>query len=73
MSSTEAREQGLIPDSSDKNFQAFRYHGIKLYKHAIANRWTVDELIAIIKLIKSTDLNSKIPTLFCTSVGHPPL
>ncbi len=28
---------------------------MKLYKHAMAHKWTVDELIFTIKLIKSTD------------------
>jgi hypothetical protein len=28
---------------------------MKLYKHAISYKWTVDELISTIKLIKSTD------------------
>jgi hypothetical protein len=28
---------------------------MKLYKHAIAYKWTAEELIATIKLIKSTD------------------
>ena len=55
MSVSEARDQGLIPEASDETLQAFSYSEMKLYKHAISYKWTVDELIATIKLIKSTD------------------
>ena len=55
MSVSEARDRGLIPEASDETLQAFSYSEMKLYKHAISYKWTVDELIATIKLIKSTD------------------
>ncbi len=53
---TEARERGLIPEASDETLQAFSFSEMKLYKHATKYRWTQDELIATINLIKSTDL-----------------
>jgi hypothetical protein len=52
---TEARERGLIPEASDETLQAFSFSEMKLYKHATKYRWTQDELIATINLIKSTD------------------
>ena len=55
MSGTDARDRGLIPEASDETLQAFSYSEMKLYKHAITYKWTVDELISTIKLIKSTD------------------
>jgi hypothetical protein len=51
----EARERGLIPEASDETLQAFSFSEMKLYKHATKYRWTQDELIATINLIKSTD------------------
>jgi hypothetical protein len=55
LSVRDAREKGLIPEASDETLRAFSYSEMKLYKHAISYKWTVDELIATIKLIKSTD------------------
>jgi hypothetical protein len=55
MSFAEATARGCIPEASDETLQAFTYSEMKLYKHAISYKWTVDELISTIKLIKSTD------------------
>ena len=52
---TEARERGLIPEASEDTLRAFSSTEMKLYKHATHYKWTVDELIATINLIKSTD------------------
>jgi hypothetical protein len=52
---TEARERGLIPKASEQTLQAFSSTEMKLYKHATNYKWTIDELIATINLIKSTD------------------
>ena len=52
---TVARERGAIPEASHEALQAFSFSEMKLYKHAIAYKWTAEELIATIKLIKSTD------------------
>ena len=43
-------------DSDIPDQQSLSYSEMKLYKHAITYKWTVDELmISTIKLIKSTD------------------
>jgi hypothetical protein len=55
MSFAEATARGCIPEASDETLQAFTYSEMKLYTHAISYKWTVDELISTIKLIKSTD------------------
>ncbi len=59
LSAAEAREQGHIPElgpeASEETLRAFSYSEMKLYKHAMTYKWTVDELISTIKLIKSTD------------------
>jgi hypothetical protein len=52
---TVARERGVIPEASNKALQAFSFSEMKLYKHAIVYKWTSEEFIATIKLIKSTD------------------
>jgi hypothetical protein len=52
---TEARERGFIPEASDETLQAFSSSEMKLYKHATKYKWTQDELIATINMIKSTD------------------
>ena len=52
---TEARERRLIPEASEDTLRAFSSTEMKLYKHATHYKWTVDELIATINLIKSTD------------------
>ena len=53
---TVARERGVIPEASNETLQAFSFSEMKLYKHAIAYKWTAEALTATIKLIKSTDL-----------------
>ncbi len=52
---TVARERGVIPEASNETLQAFSFSEMKLYKHAIAYKWTSQELTATNKLIKSTD------------------
>ncbi len=52
LSITDAGERGLIPEASDKTLQALSYSEMKPYKHAIAHKWTVGELISTIKLSK---------------------
>ncbi len=52
---TVATERGVIPEALNETLQAFSFSEMKLYKHAIAYKWTADELTATIKLIKSTD------------------
>jgi hypothetical protein len=52
---TVARERCVIPEALNETLQAFSFSEMKLYKHAIAYKWTAEELIATIKLIKSTD------------------
>ncbi len=53
---TVARDRGVIPEASNEALQAFSFSEMKLYKYAIAYKWTAEELIATIKLIKSTDI-----------------
>ncbi len=60
MTVTDARDQGLIPEASDETLQAFSCSEMKLYQNAISYKWTVDELIATIKLIKSTDFKVEV-------------
>ena len=60
LSAAEVREQGLIPEASDETLRAFSYSEMKLYKHAMTYKWTVYELMATIKLIKSTDFKVEI-------------
>ena len=52
---TVARERGAIPEASHEALEAFSFSEMKLYKHAITYKWTAEELIATIKLIKPTD------------------
>jgi hypothetical protein len=47
----EARAQSLIPEAFEETLQAFSCSEMKLYQHATAYKWTVDELIATIYLI----------------------
>jgi hypothetical protein len=42
----ETRERGLIPKASEETLRAVVSSEMKLYKHATAYKWTVDELIA---------------------------
>jgi hypothetical protein len=55
VSSTQATELGLIPDASNETLRAFSYSEMKLCKYAMTYKWTVEEFIDTIKLIKSTD------------------
>ncbi len=52
---TYARERGFIPKADRAILEAFSASEIKLYKHATKYKWTVDELVDTIKLIKSAD------------------
>jgi hypothetical protein len=51
----EQGHQGVIPEPSNEALQAFSFSEMKLYKHAIMYKWTTEELITTIMLIKSTD------------------
>ena len=55
----EARDKGLIPRVDTAKFQAFSASEMKLYKHATTYKWTTDELLAAIKLIRSADFKMK--------------
>jgi hypothetical protein len=48
-------ERSLIPEASEETRQAFIASEMNLYKHATVYKWTVDELIATIILIKSAE------------------
>jgi hypothetical protein len=50
-----AKEMGVIPEADDETLRAFSPSEMKLYRHATDHKWTVDELISTIKLIKSAD------------------
>ena len=43
---TVARERGVIPEASNETLEAFSFSEMKLYKHAIAYKWTAEELTA---------------------------
>jgi hypothetical protein len=51
----ETRERGFIPKASEEKLRAVSSSQMKVYKHATAYKWTFDDLIAIINLIKSAD------------------
>ncbi len=51
----EQGRQGVIPEASNETLQAFSFSEMKMYKHAIAYKWTAEELFTTIMLIKSTD------------------
>ena len=55
MAGTEAKDRGLIPEATYDTLAAFSFSEMKLYKHAMTYKWTADELINTIRLIKSTD------------------
>ena len=57
MSFRAARTKGLVPEASEETLRAFSTSEMKLYKHATSHKWTADELISTIKLIKSVDFN----------------
>jgi hypothetical protein len=48
-------DASFIPEASDETLKAFSFSEMKLYKHATKYKWTQDELISTINLIKSTD------------------
>ncbi len=52
---SDAWENGLIPKPDTAILEAFSVSEMKLYKHATKYRWTIDELVDTIKLIKSAD------------------
>jgi hypothetical protein len=52
-----AREKGLIPEADEETLRAFTPSEMKLYRHATDHKWTVDELVSTIKLIKSADFS----------------
>ena len=51
----QARSKGLVPKASEETLRAFSVSEMKLYKHATTHKWTADELISTIKLIKSVN------------------
>ena len=55
LSASEARSKGLVPEASEGTLRAFSISEMKLYKHATTHKWTADELISTIKLIKSVN------------------
>ena len=55
MTAAAAKEKGVIPEADEETLQAFSPSEMKLYRHATDQKWTVDELISTIKLIKSAD------------------
>ncbi len=57
MTAEAAREKGVIPEADEETLRAFSPSEMKLYRHATDHKWTVDELISTIKLIKSADFN----------------
>ena len=59
LSYSEARSKGLVSSVlvSEDTLRAFSPSEMKLYKHATSHKWTADELISTIKLIKSADFN----------------
>jgi hypothetical protein len=50
-----AREKGVIPEADEETLRAFSPSEMKLYRHATDHKWTVDELVKTIQLIKSAD------------------
>jgi hypothetical protein len=50
-----AREKGVIPEADEDTLRAFSPSKMKLYRHATDHKWTVEELVSTIKLIKSAD------------------
>ena len=56
MTAAAAREKGVIPELMKKPCEgAFSPSEMKLYRHATDHKWTVDELVKTIQLIKSAD------------------
>jgi hypothetical protein len=52
---SDARENGLMPKPDTAILEAFSASEIKMYKHTTKYKWTIDELVDTIKLIKSAD------------------
>ena len=44
LSVNEAKDRDLIPEACDETLRAFSSSEMKLYKHAMSHKWTVDEL-----------------------------
>ncbi len=45
----------MIQEADEDILQAFSPSKMKLYRHATDHKWTVEELVSTIKLIKSAD------------------
>ena len=45
----------MIPEADEETLLAFSPLKMKLYRHATDHKWTVEELVSTIKLIKSAD------------------
>ncbi len=56
MTAAVAREKGVIPEADEETLLAFSPSEMKLYRHATEHKWTVDELVETIQLIKSADV-----------------
>jgi hypothetical protein len=50
-----AREKGVIPEADEDTLLEFSQSEMMLYRHATDDKWTVEELVSTIKLIKSAD------------------
>jgi hypothetical protein len=50
-----ARENSVILEADEDTLPAFSPSEMKLYRHATNHKWTVEELVSTIKLIKSAD------------------
>ncbi len=55
-----AREKGVILEADENILRAFSPSEMKLYRHATYHKWTVEELVSTIKLIKSADSDFKV-------------
>jgi hypothetical protein len=55
MTAAAAREKGVIPEADEETLLVFSPSEMKLYRHATDHKWTVDELVKTIQLIKSAD------------------
>ncbi len=55
MTAAAAREKGVIPEADEETLRAFSPSEMKLYRHAMDHKWTVDKLVKTIQLIKSAD------------------
>ncbi len=48
----------MIPEADKDTLRAFSPSEMKLYRHATDHKWTVEELVSTIKLIKSADFKA---------------